>query len=200
MLPDRLHSPIVRAARVVLPVAALALLSTLFLLARSIDPEDAIPFAEVDVSERARDQQLTAPRFAGRTRDGTAYVLLADAARPDAADPRRMQADGPRLMLDGGARGGAVVVAGAADVDTGTRMLRLADGVRIETTTGFALRTPRLDAMLETLEVVAPDGVAGTGPLGELRAGSLRLAEDATGALRLVFTGGVDLIYRPPTP
>ena len=47
---QKLHSRVVRLATIILPVAALALLSTVFMLARTVDPSDAIPFAEVDVS------------------------------------------------------------------------------------------------------------------------------------------------------
>ena len=57
------HSRLVGWLKVVLPLAALAILSTLFLLADLIDPTAAIPYAEVDVEDLARD-----PRW-GRTEE-----------------------------------------------------------------------------------------------------------------------------------
>ncbi|MEL6588071.1 MAG: hypothetical protein AAFQ50_15700, partial [Pseudomonadota bacterium] len=71
MVADNTHSQLVSGAKVILPVIALVTLSTLFLLARTVDPDDAIPFADVNVSERARDQQLTQPKFSGVSSDGT---------------------------------------------------------------------------------------------------------------------------------
>ena len=49
------YSRFVALAKVVLPLAALRLFATLFLIARQIDPDAAIPFAEVDVEQFARD-------------------------------------------------------------------------------------------------------------------------------------------------
>ncbi|MBL9052753.1 MAG: hypothetical protein JNN02_03385, partial [Tabrizicola sp.] len=43
------HTRVVTWLKVLLPLAALAILSTLFLLADQINPDDALPFAEVDV-------------------------------------------------------------------------------------------------------------------------------------------------------
>lgn len=194
-----LHSRIVRLGTVILPLAALALLSTMFLLARRVDPDDAARFASVDLSERARDRQLTLPRFAGVSNEGTAYALSAQTARPDADDPRRMSADAVHLLLDSTGGGQTSIVAQAGRVDTAERSVRLDGDVRIETSTGYTLTTERLEGTLGHLDIFAPQEVRGTGPLGDLRAGSLRLDEDASGEAQMLFTGGVDLLYRPPT-
>ena len=194
-----LHSRAVRIATIVLPLAALAVLSTMFLLSRRVDPGAALPRAGVDVSERARDRQVTAPRLSGVSSRGTAFALAAREARPDAADPRRLAAEDLRLVLGDDASGRATIVAAAGEVDTDARRLRLEGDVRITTSTGFDLRTGRLDGSLARLDVTAPGEVRGTGPLGRLRAGSMRIDEAPGGAPRLVFTGGVDLLYLPPT-
>lgn len=194
-----LHSRAVRLGTLILPVAALALLSTMFLLARSVNPDDAIPFAAVDVSDRARDRQLTTPRFAGVSTKGTAFDLSARQARPDPEDPRRMSAEAPNLVLGDDAAGLTTIVSDAGEVDTGARTILLEGDVRIETSTGYDLRTSRMQGSLGRLDVTAPQEVRGTGPLGRLRAGSMRLDEDAAGTPRMVFTSGVDLLYVPPT-
>ncbi|MCK0168539.1 LPS export ABC transporter periplasmic protein LptC [Jannaschia sp. S6380] len=195
----RTHTRLVRLAKLLLPVAALALLSTIFLLARKVNPDDAIPFAEVDVSERAREQQLTMPRFTGVSTDGTTYDLSARTARPDADDPRRMTVDAMRLILDDGLGGTATVMSDSGQVDTAARTVMLDGDVRIETSSGYRLETGRLQGSLGRLEVVAPGEVTGDGPLGRLRAGAMTLDEGPEGAGRLLFTGGVDLLYVPPS-
>ena len=52
---------IVRWLRVILPLVALAILSVLFLLGRSPDPEARIPYAEGRIADLARSRGITAP-------------------------------------------------------------------------------------------------------------------------------------------
>ncbi|MEM7642104.1 MAG: LPS export ABC transporter periplasmic protein LptC [Pseudomonadota bacterium] len=193
------YTRVVRVARIVFPVAALGLLSTVFLLARQVDPNAAIHFTDVDVSERARALQLTEPRIAGVSQDGTAYLLTVTDARPDAADAKRMTAASMRLELNDEGEGGAVVSASYGMVDTGRRVIVLDGEVRIETTTGYSLRTQRLEGGLTEMDIVAPGEVVGTGPMGRIRADAMRIESGADGGQRLAFTGGVELVYLPPS-
>ena len=198
-LTNPMHSRLVRLATLVLPVLALMLLSTLFLVARKVNPDHAIPFATVDVSERARDRQLTMPRFTGVSQGKTAFDLSARKAKPDADDPRKMSAEALRLVLSDDKGGQSTVVSDTGDIDTAARQIVLTGDVRVETSTGYALRTDQLEGSLGRLSVVSPGEVTGDGPLGTLRAGSLRLEEDDAGNARLLFTNGVDLLYTPPS-
>ena len=52
------HTRIVGWLKIGLPLAALAILSTLFLLSRRIEPADDLPFAQVELEDRARRQQI----------------------------------------------------------------------------------------------------------------------------------------------
>lgn len=194
-----LRSRLVRLATLILPVLALALLSTLFLVARKVNPDDAIPYADVDVSERAREQQLTMPRFTGVSQGRTSFDLSARVAKPDATDPRRMSADAIRLVLRDEKGGRATVISDTGDVDTGTRSVILTGGVRIETSTGYRLQTEQLEGSLAVLSIISPGAVSGDGPLGTLQAGSMSLVEDDDGVAQLLFTDGVVLLYTPPS-
>ncbi|MEO0504251.1 MAG: hypothetical protein AAFZ14_13070, partial [Pseudomonadota bacterium] len=64
------YSRFVAWLKVLLPLAALALLSTLFLLSRNTDPIAAVPFADDELLDRVRDEQITGPFFSGTTTDG----------------------------------------------------------------------------------------------------------------------------------
>ena len=55
------YSRMVTFLKVLLPLAALALLSTLFLISRGINTKATIPFAAHEIEERMRGQQITAP-------------------------------------------------------------------------------------------------------------------------------------------
>jgi lipopolysaccharide export system protein LptC len=81
---ENLHSRVVAWLKIILPLTALGILSTLFLFSRTIDPSDAIPYATVDVEERAREPRVTAPAYAGVTSDGARLSMTAAEARPGA--------------------------------------------------------------------------------------------------------------------
>ena len=61
---------IVRWLRVLLPLVALTMLSTMFLFSRGSDVESRIPYAEVDAQAAARDNRIVAPEYSGVTGDG----------------------------------------------------------------------------------------------------------------------------------
>lgn len=202
MARDNLYSRTVFIAKLVLPLVAIALLSTVFLLAKRPNPEDAIPFASVDVAERAREQRLTAPRFTGESEDGASFSLTAEVARPDPINPRRMRADAVSLAVDGLRGDGTLHVRAATGaIDTERRHLRLLGDVAVRSSLGFVMRTDALLTAFDTFEVTSPGEVRGMTPFGSIVAGRMRLGSDADSDRQLLlFEGGVDLLYEPGTP
>jgi len=61
---DNTYSRVVAWLRIALPLLALAILSTLFLLARTIDPAQNLPYADIDIDELTREQRIGNPQFA----------------------------------------------------------------------------------------------------------------------------------------
>ena len=55
------HSKLVFWAKILLPMAAITMLSTLFLVSHAIRPEDASPYADVDIETLVKEPRLTAP-------------------------------------------------------------------------------------------------------------------------------------------
>jgi lipopolysaccharide export system protein LptC len=192
------HTRVVGWLKVVLPLAALAILSTLFLVARRIDPEAALPYAEVDVEELAREPRMTAPTYAGTTSDGASVTLSAEEARP-AAEGSPAQAAGLRLDLatPDGAR--TELVAADARMDDTAKELVLSGGVTVTTSTGYRLETAEVAARLDRTGLESRAPVRATGPAGEITAEGMVLSQDnrTPGAYVLVFKGGVRLVYQP---
>ena len=87
MAQDR-YSRMVQLLKVILPLAALTLLSAVFLLSRGVDLGSPIPFAEDEIVERTRDQQVTGPFFSGVTPQGEQIQVQAKLARPGGPDSR----------------------------------------------------------------------------------------------------------------
>lgn len=198
--PDNLHSRLVFWLKILLPLAALAILSTLFLISRGVRPEDAIPYGKGELEDRLRSPRLTEPDFAGVTADGAALSLKAaevvlgpqDGAVP--ADGRDLTGlletpDGVRTEL----------AAKAARFDQEAGLMVLSGGVDLTSSSGYRISTPGLTVALDRTELTSQGAVTATGPAFDFEAGSMRLAlaDAGAGTYLLVFNGGVRMLYRP---
>lgn len=192
------HTRVVGWLKVTLPLAALAILSTLFLLSDRIDPEDALPYAEVDVEKLAREPRMTAPTYAGTTSDGAALSLTAAEARP-ATDGAPAKAAGLRLELTTPDGSRTELLAATAVMNETTGQLVLSGGVTMTTSTGYRLETAEVAAELDRSSLESRAPVTATGPAGDIRADKMVLSQDiqTPSAYLLVFKGGVRLVYQP---
>ena len=184
---------VVRWLRVLLPLAALAMLSTLFLFSRGGDSESQIPYADVDAEAMARDPRLVAPEYAGVTDDGARLILRATEAAPG---PGGGQAQDLRLdwQRPDGLR--ADLTAPRAGLADGA--IRLDGGVRMTTSSGWVLDARSVEAETDRSRIAAGNGVKAEGPFGTLSAQRMELAPGkGEDALILNFSGDVRLIYQP---
>ncbi|MEY8881507.1 LPS export ABC transporter periplasmic protein LptC [Donghicola sp. XS_ASV15] len=188
------YSVIVSWAKIILPMVALGLLSTVFLFSRQIDPEAAIPFADIDLEERLREQRLSKPNYATTTEDGSALTIVAESAAP---------------VLDGDGGTAENIVARLKRTDgttidmssdsgriEGTKTLTLTGNVAIDTSDGYKLRSDEMISAMNRTDITSPGPITGTGPFGDLQAGRMHLTvpENQDGILA-VFEDGVRLIY-----
>lgn len=193
---DNSYSRFVAWTKIVLPLAALGLLSTLFLFARVIDTEGALPFANVDVKEIAREQRLSEPRFAGITRDGAAIEIAATSARPSATDPGRVNGSDLTALVTYPEGATFALSSPYGEIDAGTGTAVLSGGVDMETSTGYMVKTSGLSASLEVTSMASHGKVDAEGPIGTLSAGQMDVALN-NGRYLLVFKEGVRLVYDP---
>ncbi len=191
------YSRMVALLKVLLPLAALGILSTLFLLSRSVVPTATIPFSERDVAERVESRQITRPYFSGTTTDGGDIVVRAELLHPGGPDEpseaegvsgRIVMADGVRLQLE----------ADRVSVSPGQDRARFAGNVKIVSSTGIRVWTEQLDARIDIVAGETPGPVRATGPMGDLEAGKMEYAAKKRGdPLHMLFKNGVKLIYDP---
>lgn len=191
------YSRVVAFLKVVLPLTALALLSTLFLISNRIsDSTGSIPFAKVDLEQRAREQQITAPFFSGRTKTGHLVAFTAEFARPDPENPARSFAgnmDG-RIDLASGSR--LTFSADTAAVNSTDHKAVLDGDVILTSSNGYTVRSQKLISEMRDLNIVSEDQITGEGPAGTFVAGRMDIKTDEkTGKTTLFFTNGVKLIY-----
>ncbi len=192
------HTRVVGWLKVAFPLTALAILSTLFLVARRIDPEAALPYAEVDVEDLAREPRMTSPTYAGTTVDGASITLSAEEARP-AAEGSSAQAAGLRLDLATPDGGTTELVAAEARMDDIAKELVLSGGVTVTTSSGYRLETAEMVAKLDRTGLESRASVVAQGPAGKITSQGMVLSQDIR-SLRdyvLVFKGDVRLVYQP---
>ncbi len=192
-----LRSRMVALFKVLLPLAALAILSTLFMLSRSIDPTAKIPFAQQDMADRMRDQQVTAPYFSGTTPEGDEINVSASLARPGGKGTPAQATDlSARLKTADGVLITLTSDFGNVAVDSNTATF--AGNVEITATNGFLVKTQLLVTALDSVTGNSPGTVTGTSPFGDFTAGQMHISEIIEGGpLHMVFNNGVKLVYDP---
>lgn len=194
---ETFHSRVVAGLKVLLPLTALGLLSTVFLLSRSANDEPDLTFFD-DASEIPERDTVTAPYYTGSTREGHAVSITAESAKPMPDDPAGVLADRPSaaFRLTDGSR--INIVADSAAVNEPADFMALRGDVVIDSSTGYVMRTAELQSALRSITADAPQGLTGTSPIGDLSAGALRIRETGgEGEVQLFFTNGVKLVYQP---
>jgi lipopolysaccharide export system protein LptC len=197
-----LYSRVVAVLKVGLPLVAIGLLVSLFLVQTDDRLGGNVVFSPGDVEALGSGLRIDNPTFTGTTQGGDRFRFTAALVEPDAAPPERARIttlagtldlqDGPRVSVS----------ARTGDLDIPTQRLDLSGQVVITTSDGYRMVTDKATIDLRAGAFVAGDEVASTGPLGEITSGSLHVAPAAaTGeARRFSFSDGVRVIYDPPDP
>lgn len=197
-LGDKAHSRLVAWLKIALPLAALALLSTLFLLARPPAQPGEPPFGQNDIRSGTAEEVITEPVYTGKTVDGTALTIRASEVRPGGAADGPVTAASVEAQVEPPAGGWMRLQAARAAWAQEGSTLVFEGAVELEDSGGYDLRTDRLVVTVDRFTADTEGPVEGRGPAGTIRADRLRIetAEDG-GNAQLLFTGGVKLVYEP---
>jgi lipopolysaccharide export system protein LptC len=183
--------------KVLLPLMALALLSTLFLLSRNVDPMDSIPFAQAEIDERLKDQQITGPVLYGSSDRGDEISLFAEKMAMGHGNGITV-ANAVSGQIDWASGGRLLFVSDTGEIDMAKDTVILSENVLIKTSSGYEINSERLISGMTSLNVTSPDKVFAVGPLGEFTASAMWVnAPEENGPVQMVFTNGVKLIYDP---
>lgn len=193
-----LHSRLVFWLKIILPLAALGLLATLFLFGHTVRPEDAIPYADTTVADRAKEPRLTGAAFAGMTQDGSALKITAADARPGVAgstDAGSASDLNARIEMPDGST--ATMRSATAMLDEAGHLALLQGGVTMVSSTDYTVKTVGMSVGLNETDITSLGPVSGSGPPGTFQAQKMHLGRSLSGGYVLDFTGGVQLIYTP---
>jgi lipopolysaccharide export system protein LptC len=194
------HSRIVAILKLGLPLVALGLLSTLFLVQTDDRLGGGVVFSKGDVEALGSGLRISNPTFTGTTRGEDRFRFTAALVVPDAAPPKRAEITTLAGTLELHNGPSVTVQAASGDLDIATQRLDLTGSVVIETSDGYRIVADKATLNLKAGDMVAGDKVVSTGPLGKITSGSLHVAPAAaTGeARRFSFGNGVRLVYDPP--
>lgn len=193
---DNLYSRFVYWAKLILPLAALALLSTLFLFSTGRGTDSDLPYADIEAI--ARETRLTDPNFAGVTEDGTSYSVSARMARPAETGSDILVIDDLRADLTSADGLTVKIDASRGELNATTRQAELKDLARLSTSNGYEMETSGLQADFVTGAVQSTGPLEIRAPYGALTAGRLEfIPGDETRGTQMVFKDGVRLVYQP---
>jgi lipopolysaccharide export system protein LptC len=187
------YSQFVGFLKVTLPLAALILMSTVFLFARAPSPETTIPYAEIQ--EIARGPGLSGAQFSGVADDGSVISLTARNTRPvgDIITADTLLAgidtvDGTRIDIS----------AGTGEINNSAQTARLTGLARMVTSNGYEMETAGFIANLSTGRIVSEGALEVQAPFGALTAGNLVIeTPEGTDEQVMLFQNGVRLVYTP---
>ncbi|MQQ08280.1 hypothetical protein GFB49_07435 [Epibacterium sp. SM1979] len=191
------YSRMIALLKVVLPLAALVLLSTVFLISRGSDQEAAIPFAQTEIEERMRGQQVTGPFFAGSTADGDEIVVSAENTRftQTSGEATATALQATIRFVSGGS---VTLSADSGSLGSDMEVAQFKGQVVLQTDDGMRVETERLDTHLNEINAKAPGTIRATSPLGQLTAGSMSITTESQGnSVQILFNNGVKLVYQP---
>jgi lipopolysaccharide export system protein LptC len=189
------YSQFVSWAKVVLPLSAIVLLSTLFLIARNVGDTSQIPYA--DIEEIARQPRLSAPKMVGMSETGGTYTIEADVARQDPDTDNGLIAEAivvNMATIDGIQ---TTVSAGIGKLDSDAKVVTLDNLARVTTSDGYLMETRGLVTSLTDGSLETTDPLEVRAPYGSLTAGRLTITPDSDEPQLIVFNNGVRLIYQP---
>lgn len=195
--PD-VHSRLVAVLKIGLPLMALVLLASMFLVQTEDDFEGGISFGEADLEQLGQGLRITAPVLTGMTRDQDPFRFTAEVVVPDSAPPTRAAI----TALDGEVAfvGGPTVAVAApeAAIDLETELMTMAGRVTVRSDDGLTVTADRMEIDLVTGSVFAEGRVDGAGPMGTIASETLRIvpAEGSGGRRVFSFGNGVRLVYR----
>lgn len=190
---ENFYSQFVGFLKVTLPLAALILMSTVFLFARAPSPETTVPYAEIQ--EIAREPGLSGAQFSGVADDGSVISLTARNTRPvgDIITADTLLAgidtvDGTRIDIS----------AGTGEINNSAQTARLTGLARMVTSNGYEMETAGFTANFSTGRIVSEGALEVQAPFGALAAGNLVIeTPEGTDEQVMLFQNGVRLVYTP---
>ena len=194
------YTRVVGWLKIILPLAALGLLSTVFMLSETQEVREDLPFADITTGENGLSERVLRPTFAGASEDGDLIAFVAETARPVGEGLGSVEAEDVRARIDLVSGGTITFRSDTATMAEPEAQAQLRGGVVIISSTGYSVETEVLNAGMDRIYAETEGEVRGEGPPGRFTAGRMLLEAGTEGGdARMLFTDGVKLVYLPST-
>ena len=190
------YSAFVVWVKTLLPIAALGMLSTIFLFSGKVDVTQSLPYAKFNIAEIIREQRITKPYFSGVSNNGTEVIISAAYASSDVKNVDVLNITELSVILTSQNAKTIRITAGRGTLNSALQKAVISEDVHLTTTSGFWLKTNNLTVNLKQGVATAHNVFQGVTRLGTIDAGKVvvqMIAEDQ----QIIFTNGVRLIYYP---
>ncbi len=192
------YSRFVSLMKIALPLGAFLLLGIVLLYSGVFSGRDNLDTAFRDIDRQPTDLRMVSPRVAGVTGDGSPYVVTADNATQDPAEPNFVTFDNIQAdVKTNGEQDWLSLTASRGRYNSETQTLDLTQKIDIFTTWGYEMHGEQATVDFDQGKLRSDSEVQGHGPLGTLRADSMS-ADHATQVLR--FDGNVKMLILPDQP
>ena len=188
------YSVFVSWAKIILPLSALLILSTLFLFSGRVDVTQSLTYKQLNVDTIVQEQRMSAPYYTGVSQNGTQISVIAAYAVLDDTRPDVFLGTDIDAVLTATDDVQTNVTAPKGQIDNAQDIAHLFGGVIVSTSQDYLLTTDDLDIDFTANVLESRGRVEGTAPFGTIDAGQMRLQDTAHGGL-MYFTKGVRLIY-----
>ncbi len=189
------YSRFVRAAKIMLPVSAFAIVAAMLVFAFVYESDDRLTVRFSNVQQVDNDLRMVNPQFSGVDAERRPFLVTAEAA---IQDPQNLRAVTLQTLQADMALSPTAWVSVNADeglLDTESETLTLAGSIDVYSDTGYEFHMERATIDFNEHRVETQSPVVGQGPLGTLRADRF-IAEDTGQNLR--FDGNVRMRIFPP--
>jgi lipopolysaccharide export system protein LptC len=193
---DNSYSFFVAWVKTLLPIAALGMLSTIFLFSGKVDVTKSLPYADLNVADIIREQRITRPYFTGISEGGIEFALSAAYATPDAKKPSVLNVSELDIEFKSPKGSKTKITASAGLVNAKTNYASISQGVRLDSKLNFLIATERLDIYFNHSYASTNGPFKGVFPLGSIDSGNMVL-KMITGKQQILFTNGVRMLYQP---
>jgi len=193
---DDNYSFFIAWVKTLLPIAALGMLSTIFLFSGKVDVTKSLPYAELNVDEIIREQRITKPYFTGISKSGIEFALSAAYATPNPNQPAILNVSELKLEFKSQQGSTAEITAGLGLINAETKSAKISQGVRMASKLNFWITTETLDINFDKSYASTNGPFKGVFSLGSIESGNMVL-EMITGNQQILFTNGVRMLYTP---
>jgi lipopolysaccharide export system protein LptC len=193
-----LYSRIVRVLKIFLPLIAIVMLSSIFLLSRGNKSTNAIPFATFELEQRIKDQQVSKPIYTGTNEAGDDVRISAQTLKQDETLDDVAHLDAVNVLITSDAKPDVTLTSDNGTVFRNQGKVHLLGSVFVANTDGYQMTSPEAWIYDRGVKIVAHGPVNGLGPATKLQAGHMEMNRQTKGGpMQIHFTGGVSVVYDP---